>query len=209
MANDKFTPKTSSTYDFKDNVTLLGVDAAFENLFDTSLTNTSESPDLVDFPLQNITGIDIPSLGFNLQKSTLTRKAHISADTVIHYDQVIIHFLENKEFSVATFFEKWKSHYYDEARQNWISGKTNKYISLKVRIAPSADPPLDLSISDGDKPIDMVIDLRNLTLPKTMPRFSLEYSKADPIKYSIPFVVENVDIQRSRATQIRTTGVQL
>lgn len=184
--------QTSENYGFKDSSTILGLNAAFENLFEVSLMQSNDNPDLNDFPVRNIKGIKLPNLGFDLKRALLTRKFHTTPETLKYYSVINIDWMEDDEFSVITFHDKWKRHYYDEDKQRWVTGAKNKFVNLKIRISASSNDLISSNYSNTPPGTHLIIELRNVSIPSQLPKLELEYGKADPISYPLSYPVEKI-----------------
>ncbi len=184
--------KVPLDYSFTSPQTILGLNSAFENLFELSLMHSNADPLLSDFPVTNIKGIKIGNFSFDLKRDTFTRKHKITLDSLKYYDNITIDWMEDDSFSVFDFHKKWKSLYYDESKQTWVVGPYNRYINLKLKIQ-SSSPNILSPRGEGYKTNQLVFELRNIALPKNLPSFDLQYSKSDEIAYSISYPVEKIE----------------
>ncbi len=95
--------RVSEQYGFTDTDTILGLNSAFENLFEVSLMPSTDSPQLADFPVKNIKGIKIANFSFNFKRDTLTKKNKLSSDVLSYYGDIAIEWMEDDNFSVYKF----------------------------------------------------------------------------------------------------------
>lgn len=180
-------------YKFEDKDTLLGLNSPFGNLFEIELIESSNNNDLNDFPARNIKSIKIPNLGFNLMRSKLTRKFHVQEGSIIYYGDVNIGWMEDEEYSVIKFHEKWRSYYYNKEKDkmHWVTGIENKLISLKIKLFISSTSPLTKQGIPDESPLTVYV--RNMSLPKNLPGLDLDYNKTEPIDYNLSYNAEEIE----------------
>ena len=213
--------RLTSDYGFSSNSSILGKNAAFENLFEITAMSNGENNSVVlpsvirsegftsfdsTIPINNITGISIPSFKFKLKRSSMTRKYGINSGSIEYPGNITIQWMEDDNFSVTHFHNFWKSQYYDEENQCWVTGRPGKFINLKVKVSSHTGNVLtEDSLSPEGK--TLVFELRGVGLPSKLPDFSFEYSKADVIKYgSMSYPVESIIPQVIKSSQLKASG---
>lgn len=185
----------------ENNANILEINPAFENIFEITQIDSTNANDLKGFPARNIQSIAVPNLGFTLVRGELTRKYHVKEDSFAYHKEVPITWIEDDYFSVIRFHEEWQNQYYDTTTNRWKVGKPGKFINLKVAITGSS-PNIMAAAADYEAPKrpTLIITLTNVSLPNTLPSIDLDYSKADPITYSLLYPVEKISAEMKNIT---------
>jgi len=171
-------------YDQTDN--LLGIDAAFENLFEVSLLprfdNSGDFQDSV--PIKNITGISVPSIGIAFKRHHKTKRNYIDQDSLKYFSTVTLSWMEDTNFSVAKFHEIWRKNYYDIDEDRWVSGTKDKFINIRLKVRTTTGGDYLKGGGGSSKGNAWIIDLEGVSLPSDLPKYAFEYSKADILTHS-------------------------